>query len=59
MTLTQVVKAIFPHTTQTELFGELAAGGEEMTLHHAHKQGPHCSPFLFLSGCRQQSPGLG
>jgi hypothetical protein len=26
MTLTQVVKAIFPHTTQTELFGELACG---------------------------------
>jgi hypothetical protein len=24
MTLTQVVKAIFPHTAQTELFGELA-----------------------------------
>ncbi len=24
MTLTQVAKAIFPHPTQTELFGELA-----------------------------------
>jgi hypothetical protein len=58
MTLPQVAKAIFPHPTQTDLFGELARRTTKNQRSATLTKGAVFRPLLFLSVCRKQPPEL-